>query len=109
MQFPGYLCSDKFKSYSIQTKLKETWRFCLFRYFRNEKERTGSEKHDRKASAIARLANVILSKNKARKIVLAFSLGGKHALKIGIRQVQVILNPNKTQRNVAFLSFSVFS
>ena len=81
------ICISKFKSYSIQTKLKEKWLFCLFRYFRTEKERAGSEKHDRKASAIARLANFILSKNKARKIVLAFSLGVKHALKICIRQV----------------------
>ena len=56
-------------------------------FFDTEHERAGSEKHDRKASAIARLANVILSKNKARKIVLAFSLGVKYALKICIRQV----------------------
>ena len=84
---PEKFASDKFKSYSIQTKLKEKWLFCLFRYFRNEKERAGCQKYDRKASAIARLANFILSKNKARKIVLAFSLGVKHALKICIRQV----------------------
>ena len=54
---PQKFASDKFKSYSIQTKLKEKWLFCLFRYFRNENERAGSQKHDRKANAIARLAN----------------------------------------------------
>ena len=74
-------------SHAQSKQNSKKWPFCLFRHFRNENERAGSQKHDRKASAIARLANFILSKNKARKIVLAFSLGVKHALKICIRQV----------------------
>ena len=66
---------------------KKSGFFVFFDIFYTEHERAGSQKHDRKASAIARLENVILSKNKARKIVLAFSLGVKLALKICIRQV----------------------
>ena len=66
---------------------KKCGSFVFFDIFVMKKNVLVSEKHDRKASAIARLANVILLKNKARKIVLAFSLGGKHALKICIRQV----------------------
>ena len=66
---------------------KKSGFFVFFDIFVMKMNVLALKKHDRKASAIARRANVILSKNKARKIVLAFSLGVKLALKICIRQV----------------------
>ena len=47
---------------------KKSGFFVFFDIFCTENERAGSEKHDRKANTIARLANFMLSKTKHGKL-----------------------------------------
>ena len=47
-------------------------------------------------------------KSQARKIVIVFFLGVKHALKFYIEQLEVILYRNETERKMAFLFFPIF-